>query len=519
MPFSTFEPFKGEPAYKRLLERRRSYDEKQYQFTLSQKIDFINQLEEQSCILFLKKEGELQREYNDFSNIFIHHELMNPIISFLKELDEISKQLEEERKKDCLISEKEKTALILGCNDIQYIQEGNKLKIFKPDNNVNDFLVGVEMGIASREKASIRSTAAFLVDKALGLNLVPETVVGTYQGKEGSIQEFVEGVHFYEKKFFKISEKKSSDLICNYGIEEFENAIICDALGRGKRLPLCYGLLLESPLERDGNNAPICKNGIPLTKNKIKVFFLLGKISLGKKQLYKTNEIDFSNPMLQKLMIDAQIFDFIIGQLDRSASNFIFIKKENSTSLPEVNLGKSLLLNLENTLLTNSSLDTEITLKLLDHDYTFSSQFKKLDLKTKEILSKESILTELPPLVDGTTTEKVLALDFQKLRKELLGGGLTMEEVDACENRWEILKTHLQYLKLPAVFKNSPQEKIILEWNEETYRFLIQGRKNSQGETIYNNYISKNIQETEKRSTIFNLLQKYQKQLNMSILQ
>ncbi|MBM3857295.1 MAG: hypothetical protein FJ390_04950 [Verrucomicrobia bacterium] len=472
--------------YHHLIQQFHFYHQHQADWEDFQKLQFLNQLEEEACHFFLVVEKKRREITENGEKIKLLQEELHQIACFIDQLFQLFIDLDKNREQEIFEEEKAKIIehfLMLGSSRMKILIEENCLKIFKPDDQVgNNFKRAgnapmEEFGFSNRGQASIRAVASYLVSQELNLNFVPHTTVVTYKGERGSLQEWIKGIPLIEKKLEKLSDIFLSRLIKDHTLPELREAVARDATGREFWNSSEYGLILKPPLRHEKGNLHVFKNSIPISDTKAQVFFMMRKIELAEKKVTRIINPDFSLPTLQKGFLDAQAFDFIVGQVDRHIGN-ILIK------------------------------DQEV-LFLLDHDYTFPEKFKELDEVTKKALALRSALTELPPLLDKKTAHHIMNFQVEKFYEQFLSLGLTHEELESCKSRLALLKKHIHQL--------SCDKKIIDVWTYETYQKLIRGRKNEEGLLIHNNYISKFLEEQRQRQFILSLIQKKEKEWKASV--
>lgn len=472
-----------------LVEQLNYYHQQHKSWSDHKKLQFLNQLEEEASLFFLEVEKKRDEAKKDSEEAKLFQEELHRIACFIDHLFQIFEFLDKNRKQEPFEKEKAKIIehfLTLGSSRMKVWVDESGVKIFKPDAPSDPGKGKLEkspepsmqeMGILNRNQAGARATASYLISQELKLNFVPHTTVATYEGERGSLQEWVRGVSLIEKKIEKLFDASLYHLINVHTLPGLRKAIAREATGKGFWDPLSYGLILKPPLRYEKGNISVYKNGIPISDAKAQVFFMMRKIQLGEKKLSKMMSLDFSLPTLQKGLLDAQAFDFIIGQIDRYIGN-ILIKDQK-------------------------------VLVLIDHDYTFPTKFRTLDEATKKLLAIRSSLTELPPLLDRKTADHIMNFELERLYPEFLALGLTDEEIIACKSRLLLLKEHIHQL--------SREKKLIDIWTDETYRKLIIGRKNQEGLLIHNNYISKFLEEQRERRFILSLIEEKEKKWKASI--
>ena len=126
------------------------------------------------------------------------------------------------------------------------------------------------------------------------------------------------------------------------------------------------------------------------------------------------HRFDFTDPNVQRGLLDLQLMDAITGQVDRHSSN-IFI-------------------------------DDYGNVRGIDDDASFGAAISDPRELTKEFDKVwESHNKGLPPLVDHQSAQMVLSLDEQQLRKEL-EDLLDKAEIEAAVRRLTLVKQHIQLL-------------------------------------------------------------------------
>jgi hypothetical protein len=247
------------------------------------------------------------------------------------------------------------------------------------------------------------------------------------------------------KRALELVKNKSislpSGIITSYLESDLEESILQILNGDGI-LPLEDLKLKEPSLSVNGEK--IYENNQSIDEDRLKELVRDKKIVIVEKVITSVaDDIDFKNPYLQQKMSEAHLLDFLTGQVDRHAGNFIYSKKQENKWHPY----------------------------LIDNDLSFPAKLDSLDLK---ILVGSPILKQLPRLVEGETAKKILALKQENLEVTLKENGLSDEEVASTIKRLDALKTHLNKL-----LNNQYEDgRVVEEWNDATYEKLMQKKDN-----------------------------------------
>jgi hypothetical protein len=168
---------------------------------------------------------------------------------------------------------------------------------------------------------------------------------------------------------------------------------------------------------------------------------------------YKTkvvvNQVNWSDPRLQEQLVELQLLDAITGQVDRHASNYFVDQGEGKETKvkgidPDLSFGKG-------------ALGTE---KMDDAIWK--------DRKS----SADKTMDELPPICKASTARRILGMTERDL-KQLLGGTLDAEEVQAAVKRLQRVQAHIKQLqKDRCVFESFEEE-------DENFRLARFTEKNS----------------------------------------
>ncbi|MBX9742271.1 MAG: hypothetical protein K2W99_01830 [Chthoniobacterales bacterium] len=480
------------------------YHRRKHRSSWQENSDFINDLEEKVCHFFLQIEEGGNEVVPHSPEYRSQQRLLYALVFLLEAIEEAAKQLYEERSSGNRLAEKKSAAIEAKRKEFNrrpfyFVEHENKLKIFKPDHCSKNFFVAIGLGIPNGDKVLERSMAAYYVSQLLGLNLVPPTTITFHDGKRGILQDFVEGDFFYEKKVVDLFEIEKKAIINKSTLHKVRHQIAQEIIG-GPQFSESYHLIASFPFTREIAGGLILKYQVPISLEKAKVFLMTGRIILGREEVFAALQLDLSQPDFQKAMIDAQVFDFIIGQIDRSDGNFIITKKNKITSSSD-----------------NKSSDNKYLFKppiqLIDHEFCFPPKFRGFDQKVLELFAQWEILTELPPLIDATTAEKIVSLNIEELTNNLLKIGLFLEEVEACIIRLEIIKNHIHQLKKEKKEKSDGISKIVTLWNKETYKVLIKEHRDATGKPIFNNYIVRNIANAQQKNAMIALLRENKEKL------
>ncbi|MFI0348172.1 MAG: hypothetical protein ACH346_05320 [Chthoniobacterales bacterium] len=382
----------------------------------------------------------------------------------------------------------------------------HRKRVFKSINSQQmNSLIAANMGIPTdAAKLAERSLATYKLANSLGLKNVPKTELSIIkqdinQSIIGFCQLYIEGEHLFYEEPIKLSlqgayadpqlqsqfsnriedidshgkhitRELTSEEIADDIKDLFQYWITEAALARSYLMPPDWELMIdpsETSLTRPNQEDPIYENGKPITEERAAQLFQEEKLFFGKKQITRVlDQIDFSNPKLQQSMADAQIIDFLTGQLDRHAGNFLF-KRTDPYSRDWV-------------------------VYLIDNDLSFPYKFHNIsDLNN----ARGVVLKKLPRLIDQQTAEKVLALSSENIKEILQATGLTEEEISATQDRLLELQYHIREIQN----RNIPDGKIVTTWDNVTFDLLKQTVNEK-----HDNYISRSIEDRDEALKIVN---------------
>jgi hypothetical protein len=262
-----------------------------------------------------------------------------------------------------------------------------------------------------------RSVATYRMSQLLGFSspssettdLVPETQFAFHAGHYGSCQLKAEGNHLateerrpLSRTEFEKNISSNTDSILG-AIKEDEN------LGYGEK-----DLLLHTSITL--RHHEIYETGKQVSDQRVTELIDEGKIQLTKKVVTEVSDVNFKDPALQEDLSNAQILDFLTGQLDRHRDNFLY-KKEGE----------------------------KWHARLIDNDLSFPEKFTKIQDRFP-YCATDKWFREKFPLVSRSTAEKISNLTEKNITKSLEQTGLTKEEINATVSRFNELKEHIQQL-------------------------------------------------------------------------
>ena len=320
-----------------------------------------------------------------------------------------------------------------------HYKDGSK-KIFKTPLRPED----------SNDLIGIKAIAAYRIDQLLGLDLVPETNTAFHcYGKNspvaGTVQLFVEGACLYQDKLRDVSQEEINHflqriLLTRSTIDEIErerffqnelSRMVADkAIGKESALPLNWEIKVKPPfakMNRHNTHSRVMERGQFIDEIRAARLFSEGKLSLETREAFAICEINFSHPKIQETMANAQLFDLLVGEMDRHGHNFIYEKKEENHFVP----------------------------RLIDHECAFSITFD-------DIARPSTAIVGVPRLIDHKTASKILRLTPKKLQETLVEAGLEKREEEVCLQRLHQLKKHISAMGEKYGF--------VKEWNDKTFQ-------------------------------------------------
>lgn len=139
----------------------------------------------------------------------------------------------------------------------------------------------------------------------------------------------------------------------------------------------------------------------------------------------------YEQSIVQEKLSNIQLLDAICGQIDRHGGNIRVVMDEN---------------------------DKVVSVWGIDNDFAFGTD---ITVDPGQPISKHR---GYPSWVDSKVAQTILKMPEGKIR-EKLDGLLTNEEIEATERRFQMVRGYIESIR------NS--ERIVEEWNEETYRAQI----------------------------------------------
>ncbi len=185
-------------------------------------------------------------------------------------------------------------------------------------------------------------------------------------------------------------------------------------------------------------------------KSQIPQLLTENKIQLTKKIVTAVSDVNFNDPVLQNELLDAQVLDFLTGQLDRHANNFIY-SQDNSKNWH---------------------------VQLIDNDLSFPKKFTSVKgLDCRELVGTP-VLKALPPILSKKTALCIEQLNKDNVTRVLLASGLSTQEIDATKSRLVDLKNHVASLRRNNNVKDEWEANIFSQKEDKTYCYW--GHKDQQ---------------------------------------
>lgn len=185
-------------------------------------------------------------------------------------------------------------------------------------------------------------------------------------------------------------------------------------------------------------------------KSQIPQLLTENKIQLTKKIVTAVSDVNFNDPVLQNELLDAQVLDFLTGQLDRHANNFIY-SQDNSKNWH---------------------------VQLIDNDLSFPEKFTSVkDLDCRE-LGRTPVLKALPPILSKKTALSIENLTKENVTSVLRASGLSTQEIDATQSRLVDLKNHVTSLRENNNVNDEWEANIVSQKEDKTYCYW--GHKDQQ---------------------------------------
>ena len=192
-----------------------------------------------------------------------------------------------------------------------------------------------------RPQMTVRNVATKAVDELLGFDLVPETRIGTLNGKLGLVMGYAQGISpRYDEDVNTTVEQWQMLSLC---LHEFDDPLQAVKDGNPKAVATITELL-EANESRYDLNADITDSdmgrrilalsrGTPQEQEKAQEILgkILGRIEDGRviQELRITttkqrgDEVDFEDPVLRRELVKLQLLDALTAQGDRHQANYI----------------------------------------------------------------------------------------------------------------------------------------------------------------------------------------------------
>jgi hypothetical protein len=250
-------------------------------------------------------------------------------------------------------------------------------------------------------RAALRSVATYKVSELIGLNIIPRTVLTQFTNQEGrqrlgQVMEKVSGAPGQSNNYVDLSQK----------LEE----------GEERQEILKAFAVLKNP-EADPQALKEAKERV------------VGKFSELGGEVYKNaaegtiTNFDWDNPVIQKDLSTLQIFDLIIGHVDRHAGNLIVNYDPNDKN-------------------------NVLGVKGIDNDDVMGRNFiNPADPSSQgQGMGGLSDITKtpgLPPVLDFSVALKLLNTDWENVANELGTYTLAEPEIEAAKKRWDVVIAHV----------------------------------------------------------------------------
>ena len=167
------------------------------------------------------------------------------------------------------------------------------------------------------------------------------------------------------------------------------------------------------------------------------------------------NDIDYSDPRIQRSMMDLQASDFVTNAgNDRHAQNYLFDKKAG----------------------TVKGIDNDLSMGL--HSTKFATHY-----------------AHLPPILHADTAENILNTDFEEHRHSLKGL-VSRQEIEAAGTRLKTMQDHIRSLQakdVALVKQGQKPRHIVRSFGAQTFKDLLghEGYKNEGDYGMRKNYVQK----------------------------
>ncbi len=275
-----------------------------------------------------------------------------------------------------------------------------------------------------------RNVAVHKIDQHLGMGVAPRAEVGVHdvggQQRMGLVMSFAPGQ----------SPLKSGDVVQPLSPEKHQE------LSVDPRLAKAYAQ------EKGFLDGRLVDGGIRLI-NSMEYEDLNEAGDVITAQIEKSSALDFnfSDPVLREKTTDLQWLDALCGQVDRHAQNYIIQRGP----------------------------DGQVTgVTGIDNDFSFGSVLQDPnDVNGPAFKERTGAFKSpfngclLPQVVSSKTASALLAMTPEKLA-ELMGPGLTPEEVTAAQNRLDIMQTHIRDLQAKGQVLDKTED-----WGSERVSVLL----------------------------------------------
>ena len=271
---------------------------------------------------------------------------------------------------------------------------------------------GQTIGISLQDpRAALRAVATYRVSELIGLGIIPRTVLTQYTNAAG------------KERLGQVMEKAAG------------------STGQGR--PGDFSTKVTDPAVKHDllRHVAVLKSGVAdadrLQRAKDAI---VGRFIESGGELYKPSEVietavynfDWTNAVLQRDLSTLQVFDLLVGHVDRHAGNYIInYDPRNKSKVSGV--------------------------KGIDNDDTFGKHFTNISDQTQagqgipgtlKAAAKVSKTPNLPPVLDFHTALRLLNTDWSQIAAELATYTITAEEIAATKTRFDAIIGHVIALAL-----------------------------------------------------------------------
>ncbi|MGI9274827.1 MAG: hypothetical protein ACR2PT_08270 [Endozoicomonas sp.] len=164
------------------------------------------------------------------------------------------------------------------------------------------------VGKASELGLDNRSVLFCEIDSLLGTSLVPETWYGVHGNTSGSCQKFIDGAPLVKGKTIELPPER---------VKEIRDQLLDIWKGNWKELGFSLSFRREDPFSASH----------PPSQEQLEELLDQGKLMVVQTKPAAVEAVDLHHPEVQRCLADAEVLDYLCGNVDRNMSNILYTQE------------------------------------------------------------------------------------------------------------------------------------------------------------------------------------------------